>query len=225
MISSGSLLAKSFFSSENASSYDVLVRLATFGRDSTWKQDLVRPLNRNHRFILELATGTGILSSYIKPSQERALVGLDLIFDYLLLAKKRQSYFLLSNSVAEFLPFRDKIFDAVLSSYLVKYVDIQRVVQEHWRILKTGGLVVFHDFTLPKGRVANHLWYLYFHFLHLCAKFTKSWKKVLSELDKVIVQSTWVENLMEQLNRTGFKSINCKYHTLGTSAVVLGVKP
>jgi demethylmenaquinone methyltransferase / 2-methoxy-6-polyprenyl-1,4-benzoquinol methylase len=225
MNSSGSLLAKNFFSSENASSYDTLVRLATFGWDSIWKQDLARPLKKGHHCILDLATGTGILSSYISPEQGRSIVGLDLIFDYLLLAKRRQSYLLLTNSVAEFLPFRENIFDAVLSSYLAKYVDIQRVVKEHWRIVKPGGLVVFHDFTLPRGKVANRLWCLYFHFLHLGARFTKSWKNVLSELDKVIIKSTWVEILMKELNRTGFESINCKYYTLGTSAVVLGVKP
>ena len=225
MNASGSLLAKSFFSSENASSYDRLVRLATFGYDSSWKQDLARPLKKDHRCILDLATGTGILSSYISHEQGRSIVGLDLIFDYLLLAKRRQSYLLLTNSVAEFLPFRENIFDAVLSSYLAKYVDIQQVVKEHWRILKPGGLIGFHDFTLPRGKVANHLWSLYFHFLHLGARFTKSWKKVLSELDKVIIKSTWVEILMKELNRTGFRSINCKYYTLGTSAIVLGVKP
>jgi demethylmenaquinone methyltransferase / 2-methoxy-6-polyprenyl-1,4-benzoquinol methylase len=224
LTSSGSLLAKSFFSSENASSYDTLVRLATFGRDSIWKQKLARPL-KNHRCILDLAAGTGILSSYITPEQGRVVIGSDLVFDYLLLAKKRHSYLLLTNSVAEFLPFRDKIFDAVLSSYLAKYVDIQQVVQEHWRILKDGGLVAFHDFTLPRRIVVNQLWYLYFLLLRLGSIFVKSWKNVLCELDKVIVKSDWVEDLMKELKETGFKSINCKYYTCGTAAVILGIKP
>jgi demethylmenaquinone methyltransferase/2-methoxy-6-polyprenyl-1,4-benzoquinol methylase len=223
--SSGSLLAKSFFSSENASTYDTLVKLATFGRDSIWKQNLARPLKKDHRCILDLATGTGILSSYISHEQGRVVVGSDLIFDYLLLAKERHSYRLLTNSVAEFLPFKDKIFDAVLSSYLAKYVDVQQVVQEHWRILKDGGLVAFHDFTLPRARVVNQLWYLYFLFLRLGGRFVKSWKNVFCELDKVIVKSDWVENLIAELKRTGFKSINCKYYTCGTSAVILGIKP
>jgi demethylmenaquinone methyltransferase / 2-methoxy-6-polyprenyl-1,4-benzoquinol methylase len=222
--SSGSLLAKSFFSSENASSYDTLVRLATFGRDSIWKQKLARHL-KNHRYILDLAAGTGILSSYITPEQGRVVIGSDLVFDYLLLAKKRHSYLLLTNSVAEFLPFRDKIFDAVLSSYLAKYVDIQQGVQEHWRILKDGGLVAFHDFTLPRGIVVNQLWYLYFLFLRLGSIFVKSWKNVLCELDKVIVKSDWVADLMKELKETGFKSINCTYYTCGTAAVIFGIKP
>jgi demethylmenaquinone methyltransferase / 2-methoxy-6-polyprenyl-1,4-benzoquinol methylase len=223
--SSGSFFAKSFFSSENASSYDTLVKCATFGRDSLWKQNLARPLKKDHRCILDLACGTGILSSHISHQHDRVVVGSDLTFDYLLHAKKRYSYLLLTNSVAEFLPFRDQIFDVVLSSYLAKYAELREVVQEHWRILKDGGLVAFHDFTLPKGKFVRRLWYLYFDVLRMGARFIRSWRNVFCELDNVIIKSEWVEILLKELKRTGFKSIHCKYYTCGTSAVISGVKP
>ena len=131
----------------------------------------------------------------------------------------------MTNSIAEVLPFRPGIFDAILSSYLAKYVDLRTVVREHWRLLKKGGLVVFHDFTLPKRKFVRQIWNSYFLLLDQVGRIIKNWRVVLSELDDVIVHSEWVKNLMRELQQVGFESITCKYYTWGTSAIVTGLKP
>ncbi len=222
---SRSFVAKSFFSSNNAESYDKLVRIATFGRDSVWKKNLVKSLNHQNHCVLDLACGTGILSSYISQQADRLIIGSDLTRDYLSMAQNRGIYLLLTNSVAEFLPFRCRIFDAVLSSYLAKYVDLRQVVNEHWRILKDGGVAVFHDFTLPKGTVIQNLWKFYFQILYVSGIFLKNWKNVFSNLDKVIIGSQWVVDLMRELREAGFQSISCKYYTWETSAIITAIKP
>jgi len=222
---SKTLVAKSFFSSENANSYESLVKLATFGRDSVWKRNLAKRLTLDNYCILDLACGTGILSSYISQPTERIIIGSDLTRDYLLRARHRGAYVLLTNSIAESLPYRSRIFDAVISSYLAKYVDLGQVVKEHWRILNSGGMVVFHDFTLPEGNFIKDFWKLYFKILHLSGVFIRNWKDAFSGLDKVIIESNWVERLISELNKTGFRSIFCKYYTWGTSAIVSAIKP
>jgi demethylmenaquinone methyltransferase / 2-methoxy-6-polyprenyl-1,4-benzoquinol methylase len=172
-----------------------------------------------------LACGTGLLSTYIPKEQDHVILGSDLTPDYLLHAKRKSKYSLLTNSIAEVLPFRPEIFDAILSSYLAKYVDLRTVVREHWRLLKKGGLVVFHDFTLPKRKFVRQIWNSYFLLLDQVGRIIKNWRVVLSELDDVIVHSEWVKNLISELQQVGFESITCKYYTWGTSAIVSGLKP
>jgi len=223
--SSNSFVARRFFSSDNAASYEKVVKYATFGRDSIWKRNMSNLLTKDHCYLLDLACGTGILSYYIPKEQDHVILGSDLTPDYLLYAKKKSRYSLLTNSVAEVLPYRPGIFDAILSSYLAKYVDLRTVVREHWRLLKNGGLVVFHDFTLPKREFVRQIWNSYFRLLNQIGRIVKNWRIVLSELNDVIAQSEWVKNLVRELQQVGFESIHCKYYTWGTSAIVTGLKP
>ena len=61
--------AQDFFSENNAATYDSLVNYATFGRDKAWKNQITKIVDKG-RFkptaILDLAAGTGILSSKLE---------------------------------------------------------------------------------------------------------------------------------------------------------------
>jgi demethylmenaquinone methyltransferase/2-methoxy-6-polyprenyl-1,4-benzoquinol methylase len=153
------------------------------------------------------------------------VVGLDLTFDYLRTAKKKRSAGLLTNGTAEVLPYREQSFDSVTSSYLAKYVDIERVVSECWRVLKHRGVVVFHDFTYPSNSLARSLWNGYFKILRLAAKTVPSWAPVFRELDKVVKMSNWLGQTMQALEGTGFKNISFRFYTMQTSAIVSANKP
>ncbi|MGD1836592.1 MAG: class I SAM-dependent methyltransferase, partial [Nitrososphaeraceae archaeon] len=149
----------------------------------------------------------------------------DLTYDYILNAKYRNKYSLLTNSIAEELPFRSNIFDVVISSYLSKYVDTLLFASEIWRILKNKGLVIMHDFTYPDNKLLQTSWHFYFSLLKKLGKFLKSWEFIFSNLDAVIKNSKWTENLIADLKKKGFQSIDCKYYTLKTSAIILAQKP
>ena len=154
----GHVIARKFFSSQNASSYDLVAKYTTFGKDSTWKKHIVEHIEEYHKCILDLACGTGICSTFIK-SGNLDLYGADLTFDYILKAKKRMKYSFLTNSIAEFLPFKSNMFDLVFSSYLAKYANIKLLVEEIWRITKKNGSVVFHDFTFPNNIFMKFFWH------------------------------------------------------------------
>lgn len=172
--------------------------------------------------MLDLACGTGILTSLLSAGKQ--VVGLDLAQEYLLQAAKKGDL-RLSQGTAEVLPFRSGIFDAVVSSYLAKYVNIDMVVQECWRVLQPGGVVVFHDFTCPSSPAINGLWRSYFSILRFFGTFFKSWQAVFADLDSVIIQSKWVDDTKDALCRLGFQDVTARYYTLGTSAMVVGTKP
>jgi demethylmenaquinone methyltransferase/2-methoxy-6-polyprenyl-1,4-benzoquinol methylase len=221
----GHLIARKFFSSKNASSYEKIVRITTFYKDSSWKKEMVGFIDGNDKLILDLACGTGILSSFIQYELAHSkIIGSDLTFEYLKLAKNRRSYLLLTNSLAEFLPYKDDSFDVIISSYLAKYTELSAMVREHWRVLRKGGIVIIHDFTYPDTRMMKILWHAYFQILNQLGKVIASWRDVFSNLEKLIQLNPWVNNLIRELDVIGFRSISKKYYTCGTAAIVWATK-
>jgi demethylmenaquinone methyltransferase/2-methoxy-6-polyprenyl-1,4-benzoquinol methylase len=182
-------------------------------------------MDGKNKLILDLACGTGILSSFIhNESANSRIIGTDLTFEYLKLAKNRKSYALLTNSLAEFLPYKDETFDVIISSYLVKYTELSSMVREHWRVLRRGGIIIVHDFTYPNTKPMKILWHLYFKILRELGRVISSWRDVFSNLDKLIQLNPWVNNLIRELDVVGFTSISKKYYTYGTSAIVYARK-
>jgi demethylmenaquinone methyltransferase/2-methoxy-6-polyprenyl-1,4-benzoquinol methylase len=221
----GHLIARKFFSSKNASSYDSIVRFTTFYKDSAWKKEMVRFIGGKNKIILDLACGTGILSTFIPNGTANSkIIGSDLTFEYLRLAKKRQSYVLLTNSLAEFLPYKDDSFDVIISSYLAKYTNLAAMVKEHWRVLRKDGIIIVHDFTYPNSNLVRILWHIYFRILNQLGKVITSWQDVFSNLDRLIQLNPWVNNLVRELDMIGFRSISKNYYTHGTAAIVRAIK-
>ncbi len=221
LVHEGHAQARRFFTPTNARSYDLVLRLATFGQDIVWKYEIIRAVSQR-RNILELACGTGILSSMLA-ERGKSVTGIDLTFEYLLTSKRKLKAPIVQGT-AEVLPYRDECFDAMVSSYLAKYVDIQKVIDECWRVLRPGGVVVFHDFTYPMGLTRN-LWNIYFALLRLAGRFVKPWKVVFGQLDDVIKRSDWVDQTIRGLKNRKFQNINCRFYTAGTSAMVSAEKP
>jgi demethylmenaquinone methyltransferase/2-methoxy-6-polyprenyl-1,4-benzoquinol methylase len=154
----------------------------------------------------------------------KAVVGLDLTFDYLIASKKRVSFHS-SVATAEAAPYRAEGFDAVVSSYLAKYVDIGIVAEECFRVLRPGGRVVFHDFCSPPNSLVHRLWKAYFGFLRFCGVFMPSWRHVFDELDGFIDSSDWESKTANALERSGFRNVRCEYYTFRTAAMVYAEKP
>lgn len=228
-IHDGYTYAHNFFTAKNAATYDSVVRYATFGQDRIWKNQIAKIVDSGNFIranILDLAAGTGILSSMLEGRSSKAVIhSLDLTLDYLNLAKEKSQRLYLVNSTAELLPFRTETFDSVVSSYLAKYVDIQKVVQECWRVLKHTGIVVFHDFTYPTNFVAEKFWKFYFSLLKLSSKIFHGWGPTFQRLDELIRKTHyWPGDIMECLKMSGFVEVVCKYYTFGTSAIVSAKK-
>lgn len=222
LVHEGHARAMRFFTPYNADSYDLVVRLATFGQDFAWKREIIRAIgDRSH--VLELACGTGILSSMLA-WRGKNVAGIDLTFEYLQ-ASKRKLNAPIAQGTAEILPYRSESFDAIVSSYLAKYVDIQEVIDECWRVLRPGGIIVFHDFTYPSGLVSRSLWNIYFALLRLAGRFVESWKVVFGQLDDTIKKSDWVDQTTNVLKNRKFQSVNCRWYTAGTAAIVSAEKP
>jgi demethylmenaquinone methyltransferase / 2-methoxy-6-polyprenyl-1,4-benzoquinol methylase len=223
-IHNGHTSARKFFNSSNANSYDYVARFATFGHDLVWKREMLRAIydKNNYNSVLELACGTGILSLMIS-KLGKSVTGLDLTHAYLAAAMCRLEL-PLAQGTAEVLPFRNESFDAIMSSYLSKYVDAYKVAEECRRVLRKDGMVIFHDFAYPKSLTMRSLWNRYFSILRLAGRFMVSWKTVFEELDDIIRKSDWISQTEDALLKAGFRNISCKYFTGGTAAIITATK-
>ena len=224
LIHEGHKNARKFFNSKTASSYDSIVRLTTFGQDYLWKNHLSSIIDKREN-ILDLACGTGILSSILSKSDKKQVLGLDLAFDYLKIAKKKRRHEFFINGNAEILPYKSDSFDTIISSYLAKYVNIRKLIEECWRVLKHNGIIVFHDFTYPQNAIVRSLWDAYFVVLQIIGNFIGSWEIVFRDLNKVIRNTKWVEEMMYVVRQRGFRNISCNFYTAGTAAIISAKKP
>ncbi|HVX02863.1 MAG TPA: class I SAM-dependent methyltransferase [Nitrososphaera sp.] len=223
----GHVSARKFFNSCTAPSYDFVVRMTTFGRDAAWKSQILAEIkeeSNKKRSILDLACGTGILAGMAEQESGGRVFGLDVTIDYLQIARRKMPLACVQ-ATAEIIPYRDATFDAVISSYLAKYVDLEALAGECWRVLAPGGVAVFHDFTCPEHPAMRGLWRLYFAILRVAgALFAHSWKDVFCGLDRVICESGWTDGLVRALKGRGFTGVKCKSYTLGTAGIVVARK-
>lgn len=159
----------------------------------------------------------------------RNVIGLDLTFDYLKIANKKGrsmgTELMLTNGTAELLPYRDESFECVTSSYLAKYVDVMKVVRECRRVLRHGGLLLFHDFTYPSNLLIRAFWNSYFRVLRVVAKTMNSWAPVFRELDQLVKTSSWVPKTIKALEENDFEKINLRVCSMSTATIIWASKP
>jgi len=223
--SPGEALAQRFFSG-TGTTYDVMVHLGTIGVDRWWKKKIVDRIPAAPRRVIDQACGTGILTFKLARRFPRCrIVGVELREEYVLIAREKAAARHLSN--VEFIIGRAEDvslsagFDCITSSYLAKYAEIGKLVQNAKRMLRSGGLLMVHDFTYPPGRRFARLWEFYFRILQTAgSRKYPEWRTVFYELPQLLRTAGWVGELTEALQKNDFANITCDSLTFGTSALV-----
>jgi demethylmenaquinone methyltransferase/2-methoxy-6-polyprenyl-1,4-benzoquinol methylase len=222
-------LVERFFAG-TGSSYERVVRLATFGIDGLWKRRIVAAIPGGARRILDLACGTGILTFAIARHFPRAqVVGVELRAEYLERARRRARRRGVNNvqffqGRAEDYASREP-FDAVVSSYLAKYAELELLTRNTRDMLETGGLLLMHDFTYPPKAYLVPVWRLYFKLLQgLGTPLLPAWREIFYGLPGLIEETRWLEELTAALAANAFRDVRTRYLTLYGSAVVTARK-
>lgn len=142
-----------------ASTYDLANRVLSFGIDKQWRK---KGCNRAYEIldtdsldqITDVATGTGDLLIYWKNiAKERDIdvkkfVGVDPSVGMLEVAKEKVDFAEFIEGKAQELPIADESTNIISISYGIRnVVDRIEALQEFYRALKPGGIVVILEFT------------------------------------------------------------------------------
>lgn len=228
---SGEPLVAKYFPGTGAT-YDGVVRWTTLGLDARWKRALLDRLPPSSS-ILELACGTGILTGLLLERHPGArLVGVDITEDYLRVARARHEgkgrdvRFVLGDAVAA--PIAGQApYDLVVSCYLPKYVDPDRLLDHLSPHLAPGAVVALQDFDRPKGVLPRCAWRAWFAFLDLCVPVARpEWKNVFDHsLVGLISGSRWPRRFADAFVRHGYRDVRLVAHSWRCARTVLAHRP
>jgi demethylmenaquinone methyltransferase / 2-methoxy-6-polyprenyl-1,4-benzoquinol methylase len=152
-----------------AENYDQPAQIFSLFQYLRWRDFLVSrlKLDSNSR-VLDVCTGPSGVAIAIAKTANCHVVGVD-ISDRML-EKARSNIFnsnlaslvAVEKARAEDLPFDDQTFDAVVFTFLFRYVDEpQTVLKELTRVLKPGKQMASLEFYVPRGPLLYPLWLLY----------------------------------------------------------------
>jgi len=212
------------------SSYNHIVNICTLGFDRLWKQKITEKIPDGSVSIMDQACGTGILTFKIaRRFPQSRIIGVDMTEDYLRIAKEKAKT--LKGKNLEFIPGRAEEvhpgegFDCITSSYLAKYAELEKLIQNIRSMLRDGGVLIMHDFTYPGNRIFARIWELYFKLLQTIGSWKyPQWKTVFDELPGLLRETRWTRDLVQVMDRNGFSHIRLESLTFGSSAIVVAEK-
>lgn len=213
------------FFAGTAHTYDRVVRWGTYGLDDYWKRRLMAHVPTDATRILDLACGTGIVLEHLRArAPHAALVGVDYTAEYLAHAMQRFEGdpldLTLLHSNAETVQLHGE-FDAVVSSYLPKYVDASHLFERFHEHVRPGATVAFHDFGHPHG-VSRVLWKLHMRALKVFSRHVlPSWRACLDQdLESLIRQSRWQDSYEATFKRFGYRDVRVEKLSYRTAYIV-----
>ena len=232
----GNRLARRLFDSI-ANNYEGPARAFSLFQYDRWRRLLVSRLDLSESSaVLDVSTGTGLGAREIARAVGCPVVGLDLSARMLRRGRQNLNASPLGQTVslvqgtAEALPFPDDRFDAVVFTFLLRYVeDRQAVLDELARVLKPGGQMASLEFYIPRGPVLYPLWLLHTRVaMPLGTKLiSPGWGDVGSFLGRSI-STFYRENTLEDLTRmwtrVGIVGVNTEVLSLGGAVVTWGRK-
>ena len=202
--------------------YDLMNRLMTGGQDIGWRKRVIELARLDDRAsLLDLGTGTGDLAREALSAFPKArVVGADFTLEMMRVGQKtgRLDF---STADALRLPFPDSSFDAVVSGFLMRNViDLQKALEEQFRVLKSGGRIVIIDTTRPKRNILSPFIWLHMHFVipTLGGLLTGS-RDAYRYLPETTEGFVTAEEMATRMAIVGLKKIEFQRYMFGTIAI------
>src|SRR3954470_4664900 len=218
--------------------YDRVGAVLSFGQDPRWRHAMVEavaagPGDR----VLDVATGTGLVSEALVRRYGWNVVGLDQSAAMLEVARarlardaalRRRVSFL--EGEAERLPFADGEFDHLTFTYLLRYVDDPAAtLRELARVVRPGGRVASLEFAVPPSPLWRALWTAYTRvgLPALGRLVSREWRATGTFLARSIPEF-YARHPLEQVVRlwseAGIGSVHVRRMSLGGGVVIWGTR-
>ncbi|RPI92571.1 MAG: ubiquinone/menaquinone biosynthesis methyltransferase [Chloroflexi bacterium] len=210
-----------------AKRYDLMNRLITGGQDIRWRRKVIQlaRLDQNAR-LLDIGAGTGDLTREALAQFPQAnVIAADFTLE-MMRAGQTNGALNFSSADALHLPFKDSFFEAVVSGFLMRNViDLQKAIQEQYRVLKKGGRIVILDTTRPRKNILSPLIWLHMHVvIPALGTLLTGLKEAYLYLPESTEGFVTAEELAARMAAAGFKQINYERLMFGTIAIHWGEK-
>lgn len=150
--------------------YDFFNDLFSFMLVRLWRRTISKRFLDNLKNVLDLGVGTGYLSKNINEDTGILPIGLDITKSMVL--KNINELQIYSDPVigtATCMPFRDNVFESVVSSFTLrsfKKVDMDKVILECKRVVRNNGKIIMLDTAKPNSNLALSFFSVYFKIIN-----------------------------------------------------------
>ncbi len=214
--------------------YDFLNRFLSAGIDVSWRKKAINKLKEiNPQNILDVATGTGdvaiLTAKMLKPAK---ITGIDISEGMLDVGRKKiadlgltQTIELLSGD-SEKINFPDNNFDAITVAFGVRnYQNLEKGLQEMYRVLKPGGKLVVLEFSKPKNVFFKGFYNFYMNYI--APGFGKMFAKnrgAYQYLNDSVQKFPEGQDFINILEKNGYANTGNKALTMGICTLYWGLK-
>jgi demethylmenaquinone methyltransferase/2-methoxy-6-polyprenyl-1,4-benzoquinol methylase len=220
-----------------APQYEWMGALLSIGQDGRWRRSLVSRTNAvPGSRVLDVAAGTQLVSRALAARKNVRVVALDQSEAMLRAGREPNRLAGFEDRIApvlgqaERLPFRDRSFDAVTFTYLLRYVeDPADTVGELTRVIAPGGSIAMLEFHVPQSPVARAGWWIYTRLVMriLGTAASPAWARTVAFLGPDIsrfVGSHPLEEWVSWFQRAGIQHVRTRTFLFGSAVVLWGVK-
>ncbi len=215
--------------------YDLLNCLLSCGRDKYWRKVAVNSLSpQSGDRLLDLATGTADVALEIADREPLNIkvVGVDFSHEMLVLGKKKihaknmDKVIGLQSGIAENLPFANGSFNGIITAFGIRnFSNIDRGLQEMWRVLKLKGRIVILEFSLPDNPFFKLAYRIYFDYiLPMVGKALSGHQTAYSYLPESVWEFPSPPEFVQVMKNNGFQDVAFKNLTFGIATVYTGYK-
>jgi len=223
---------------EIASTYDMTNRVLSMGIDKSWRKKgcdkTLELLDRNKDLtVLDVACGTGDMLQWWQSRGEVAgvtfkrFIGVDPSEGMLEVAKEKVDYAEFIVAKAQDMPVEDNTADILSISYGIRnVVDRQEAINEFYRVLKPGGMVVILEFTKRdksglKGKIVD----FYMHKIlptigGLVSRNYEAYRYLPDSIEGFLT----TEMLQKELENAGFTMQYTQAFSMGISTLLIAKK-
>ncbi|MEM8728007.1 MAG: bifunctional demethylmenaquinone methyltransferase/2-methoxy-6-polyprenyl-1,4-benzoquinol methylase UbiE [Chlamydiota bacterium] len=218
-----------------SSRYDRLNRLLSFGADLYWRRRLIRHLPQGKALrLLDLATGTGdqLITIMKQAKQVQTALGLDLSREMIrigqgkIIDKPYAHQVTLMEGDATDISLDDAAVDCITMSFGIRNVtDVDKCLNECFRVLTSCGRMMILEFSLPKNRPIRGVYLTYLRFI---LPYVAGWVcrnvSAYKYLNQTIESFPYGEAFCDKMKKTGFDRVKAYPLTFGAVTLYVGEK-
>ena len=210
-----------------ARKYDIATRAISWGLDRGWRRKAVEVLRpfRGGRY-LDVGTGTGALVfEMLKQSGNVLIDGVDAVEQMLEIARVKAERRGVGDAVNFFvadaleLPMESNIYDGVICGFSFRNLERrQRALEEMYRVLKPGGMLVVLEATCPEKAWVHWSYCHYMRIIPLIGKWMGAGTSYQYLVDSIADFPT-TGTVTDMFSATGFSGV--RYMPLAFGAVCI----